>query len=203
MPKLKTQEQYLKDIINTHGDKYIYDKVEYTKKQNKVCIECKTHGIFWQIAADHLNGRGCPKCATENHRNYNLKDSLKEENRDKPLDFYLIELSKDEETFLKIGLSKEVKTRHRNIKNTSGYIVSDIMVFQCTVEEGTIIEDKILNSLKKKFKYKPSIKFPGYTECLHSECRNLVIKELGEILEKDFDRHPIVSKILDFTYGKK
>lgn len=203
MPKLKTQEQYLKDIIKVHGDKYIYDKVEYTKKQNKVCIGCKTHGEFWQIAADHLNGRGCSKCAIENHRNYNLKDSLKEENRDKPLDFYLIELSKDEETFLKIGLSKEVKTRHRNIKNTSGYNVSDIMIFQCTVEEGTIIEDKILNSLRKKFKYKPSIKFPGYTECLHSECRNLIIKELGEILENNFDRHPLVQQILDFTYGKK
>ena len=45
-----------------HGNKYIYDKVEYIDNKTKVCIICPEHGEFWQTPGDHLKGRGCPKC---------------------------------------------------------------------------------------------------------------------------------------------
>jgi hypothetical protein len=58
----KSTEQFIKDAINIHGDKYDYTCVEYTKAVNKVKIKCKYHGIFLQKAANHLNGNGCPRC---------------------------------------------------------------------------------------------------------------------------------------------
>lgn len=48
-----------------HGDKYDYSKVNYTKTINKVIIICPKHGEFEQAAHSHLNGNGCPICATE------------------------------------------------------------------------------------------------------------------------------------------
>ena len=48
---------------NIHGDKYDYSKVKYITANDKVCIICPEHGIFWQSPAVHINGKhGCPKC---------------------------------------------------------------------------------------------------------------------------------------------
>jgi very-short-patch-repair endonuclease len=46
-----------------HGDKYEYSEVNYTSAKNKVCITCKTHGIFEQTPTNHLTGFGCNLCA--------------------------------------------------------------------------------------------------------------------------------------------
>lgn len=62
---LKTTEQYIKECIEVHENRYDYSKVVYTGKENKVIIGCPKHGYFEQIAKVHLNGHGCPKCAVE------------------------------------------------------------------------------------------------------------------------------------------
>lgn len=62
MGKQKTTEQFIKESITKHGDKYDYSKVVYTKKDNKVIIICKRHGDFEQCANSHLLGYGCQKC---------------------------------------------------------------------------------------------------------------------------------------------
>lgn len=48
------------DIIHNH--KYNYELVEYKNGRTKVSIICKEHGIFYQKAANHLQGQGCPTC---------------------------------------------------------------------------------------------------------------------------------------------
>ena len=60
-----------------HGDKYDYSKVEYVTTHTKVCIICPEHGEFWQTPAQHLRGRGCPKCANIK-RNYKLRGNIVE-----------------------------------------------------------------------------------------------------------------------------
>ena len=60
-----TQEEFINEAREIHGDKYDYSKVEYKTKKDKVCIICPKHGEFWQIAQSHLSGHGCPKCAIE------------------------------------------------------------------------------------------------------------------------------------------
>ena len=59
---LKTKEQFIKESISIHGNKYDYSKVEYINNQTKVCIICPKHGEFWQAPYHHLNKHGCPYC---------------------------------------------------------------------------------------------------------------------------------------------
>lgn len=58
-------EEFIYKSKQIHGDKYDYSKVNYTKSSNKVTIICPKHGEFQQIAQDHLQSKGCPKCAYE------------------------------------------------------------------------------------------------------------------------------------------
>lgn len=46
-----------------HGDTYDYSRVIYIDSESSVEIICLEHGAFWQRAANHINGRGCKKCA--------------------------------------------------------------------------------------------------------------------------------------------
>ncbi len=59
--KLNTYE-FIKKATVKHGNKYDYSLVDYSNSHKKVKIKCKIHGVFEQIAADHLNGCGCKLC---------------------------------------------------------------------------------------------------------------------------------------------
>jgi hypothetical protein len=50
---------------SVHGDRYIYDRVDYVNNGSKVEIGCRVegHGYFWQTPSHHTtNARGCPRC---------------------------------------------------------------------------------------------------------------------------------------------
>lgn len=58
-----------KDFINisnkAHNNKYDYSITEYKLCKSKVEIICPIHGIFTQIAGDHMRGFGCKSCGSE------------------------------------------------------------------------------------------------------------------------------------------
>lgn len=58
----KTTEEFIRQAIDKHGEKYCYSKVEYKNNTTNVCIVCPEHGEFWQSPANHLKGHNCPKC---------------------------------------------------------------------------------------------------------------------------------------------
>ena len=62
--KKYTTEEFIQKCSLIHNNKYDYTKTEYTFSDEKVCIICPKHGEFWQIATDHIQGCGCPRCAT-------------------------------------------------------------------------------------------------------------------------------------------
>jgi len=63
-PNKTNSEQFIKKAKEIHGDEsYDYHLVNYTTSKNKVCIICKIHGEYSQIAQSHLQGKGCKKCA--------------------------------------------------------------------------------------------------------------------------------------------
>jgi len=62
MSKRLTTEQFIEKSRRIHGDKYGYDKVEYTNNKTKVVITCPIHGDFEQPPNAHLKGFGCNKC---------------------------------------------------------------------------------------------------------------------------------------------
>lgn len=63
-PKIKlTHEEYTERANEVHDNKYLYTSMKYISVQHKIDIICKTHGIFQQIAANHLfKCTGCPTC---------------------------------------------------------------------------------------------------------------------------------------------
>lgn len=59
----KTNEDFIKEAHQIHGDRYDYSKVNYNNSKKKVIIICSNHGEFLQTPDDHLNGCGCPRCS--------------------------------------------------------------------------------------------------------------------------------------------
>lgn len=55
-------EEFVAMAKSKHGERYSYEKVIYNGMHEKLCIICPEHGEFWQEAATHLRGCGCPIC---------------------------------------------------------------------------------------------------------------------------------------------
>ena len=64
----KTQEEFIREAVKVHGNKYDYSKVEYINTNTKISIICKFHSYkFNQYPSSHLKGHeGCDKCKSEN-----------------------------------------------------------------------------------------------------------------------------------------
>lgn len=58
-----TTATYIIKAKEIHGTTYDYSLVNYINKNTKISIICPVHGIFNQIAGDHLRGKGCSRCA--------------------------------------------------------------------------------------------------------------------------------------------
>jgi predicted nucleic acid-binding Zn-ribbon protein len=60
--KKYTQEEYIKEILKVHGNKFDISKVIYTGSNNYVTVICYEHGEFIIRASNFIKDRGCPKC---------------------------------------------------------------------------------------------------------------------------------------------
>jgi len=63
--KKLTTEEFIEKAKKIHGNRYDYSLVEYSGAKNKIRIICSEHGIFEQIATNHIgkgNESGCPMC---------------------------------------------------------------------------------------------------------------------------------------------
>ena len=59
----KTTKIVLEEIRAVHGDKFLYDKFEYTNCNTKVTVGCREHGYFEKWPNDlKKSTSGCPKC---------------------------------------------------------------------------------------------------------------------------------------------
>lgn len=62
----KSNEEFIKQAKEIHGDKYDYSKVDYRGNKSKVILICPKHGEFAVTPNKHISrGDGCPKCADE------------------------------------------------------------------------------------------------------------------------------------------
>lgn len=67
----KTTDEFIQDARKIHGDRYDYDSVDYASAFEYIIITCREHGPFRKIPNAHLNGQGCPKCASNVFRSSN------------------------------------------------------------------------------------------------------------------------------------
>ena len=60
--KIKTLKVFQEQAVKIHNNKYEY--LDYIRDDLKIKIRCPNHGVFKQMASNHLQGHGCSKCGT-------------------------------------------------------------------------------------------------------------------------------------------
>ena len=155
-------QDFISKAISRHGDTYDYSNVDYTGCRNPVKICCKEHGGFEQIPYYHLAGNGCPECGKISG-GYSASDYEKVCPNGSNL--YLLKPSSRHEMFYKIGISKDIADRMREISRTSGYNVE--LLESCFHISAKVIYnlESLMHNLFSDFKYSPKVNFQGYTEC--------------------------------------
>jgi len=159
-------EEFIKRSIEIHGSFYDYSLVEYVNNSSKVKIICPEHGLFEQLPASHMNGNSCWECAA-NKRHWNYK-AYCESNPDfgsRAGNVYLLKLSNEEESFLKVGVSIGILNRFAKYRK-DGFIIDVLFVYETTAFKSSVIEIDVLKFIKdNNFKIMPKTDFSGRTEC--------------------------------------
>ena len=182
---LKTNEQWINDFKDVHGNKYDYSLVDCKKWNDKIKIICPVHGEFSQEANSHMQGNGCFKCSIEK----NTKSGLK---RGKNLyRFYFVKFYNEDFSFLKIGVTSEtVHKRCLRICRETGMsyeLFKELLFYDYdkASEFESLIKQKLPNY---DFDYKNYglSKFKGHMECrlpinfnAINEIINSTIKDIG------------------------
>ncbi len=102
-----------------HKNKYDYSLVDYKNSKDKVKIICPIHGIFEQVAGEHIRGKGCKKCAMDyfkiDTKIFIERSNLKHKNK---YDYSLVDYknSKDKVKIIcpKHGIFKQSPAKHIN-----------------------------------------------------------------------------------------
>jgi len=122
MPRRKTKEDFIKQAIEIHRDKYDYSKVNYINTETKVLIICKEHGEFEQTPHSHIGERanGCSKCSKKYSPNNNeFIKKAKKIHKDK-YDYSKVEYKNSKEKIIIIckehGEFEQVASSHLNGK---------------------------------------------------------------------------------------
>lgn len=69
------KETIIEKAKKVHEDRYDYSKVVDTVSTQKICVICPTHGEFWQLLPNHLQGHGCPLCGDERSGTFHLSNT--------------------------------------------------------------------------------------------------------------------------------
>lgn len=169
--KRKGSVQFIKEASFRHNNKYSYENVKLKNLKEYVIISCPHHGLFTQLASNHLLGAGCVECNKRGWSKSIWSKFCKLNNKKSFL--YFVQLYNNYESFYKIGITTNINSR----LNKLGYKYNVLKLIESPPEYTYDLENKI----KRKFKYLkyiPQVKFPGYTECFKSK------KEILKYLER-------------------
>lgn len=59
------QATFIAAALARHAGRYDYSRVAYVNAHTPVAIQCPEHGEFLQSPTNHMQGKGCPRCAAE------------------------------------------------------------------------------------------------------------------------------------------
>ena len=161
-------DSFTKEASVKHGNKYKYFAESFTKLESKTKISCKEHGVFWQEAALHKMGSGCPSCVVTGFKPH------------KPGFFYLLKSN----GIIKVGITSDFERRLSSINRSSclNFEVYSSIYF----EEGFVAQELERLVLKYlKINYPPMTdKFDGSTECFFTDDHYKILSEVQNIYFK-------------------
>lgn len=190
-----TKEQFIKQALIKHANKYNYEKINYINMSTHINIICKKHGEFIQIPSNHISRKsGCPKCNGGSLFNKEWFISQANLIHNNMYDYKLVEYINNK-TKVKIicsvhGMYEQAPVFHIHRKNGCP---------KCKSSQG----EKMVNFLLKK----ENIKY--YTEYSFDDCLSPLGKKLkfdfflprlNVVIEYDGIQH---QKPIDFFGGEK
>jgi len=161
-----SQSQFLKNVIEKHGEKYDLTNIEYNGINEIVKVGCPIHGEFETVAYYLSQGRGCQKCvglAGLNH--YSEEQISKLGLSEIACILYSIKLidKTNNQTIYKIGITtKGIEYRFESLKRTHTIEIIDFK--ESSLSECKLLEIKLLKD-NLEYKLIPENKFSGFTEC--------------------------------------
>ncbi len=190
-----THVQFIERAHKIHDNKYEYLDT-YVNSQSLINITCTIHGEFQQYPYLHLLGHGCPHCRHKFNKRIPSKQSggngcysiryfeKYPENIEIKGFLYVLELTIEDQQYIKIGITKNIKSRLRNYTKFNG---KEVAIIENSLYNVFLIEQKLLFQLSKERKILNP--FPGYTECITYSPQNI-----NEILEYLHQYNPFVFK---------
>lgn len=168
-------DEFIRRGQEHHGDKYDYSQVNYVNNSTKVIIICPEHGPFEQLAASHMDGRECFDCSLhERHWNYKARCAQNSDFANTVGKLYLIKLTNEVESFLKVGVSVGFLNRLAKYRQ-DGFTVKVLKTYEDVASVIAEKEYEILKFIKiNNLKYFPTTNFAGRTECAALESEDLI-----------------------------
>ena len=162
MASTRTQNMFLIEARNIHGDRFDYSLSVYKRSHDKMIITCKIHGDFKQTPASHLQGVGCAKCGYELTA-WNKTAYINCSKKNGSSCVYLIMCFNASECFYKVGItSTDINYRFKKSKMPYDYEVLSSITHGASLDWE---DEKKIHKMLRSFKYIPNIPFGGMTEC--------------------------------------
>jgi hypothetical protein len=194
--KTHTTSDFVAAAELVHGTSYDYSYVLYRAAREPVSIICPMHGPFSQTPDNHLAGKGCMPCGLASGvatRLETMKKNGTNSGRYSPVFFavnkhyenvyglfYCVRLYNDNESFLKIGITKnEIRTRFGSATGRGNYLFEVVFTLRNYIVLLYQLEQGLLR-LFNSWKYKPISEFGGDTECLRYECLPLITEACNQ-----------------------
>lgn len=163
LSKRLTQDIFIKRSSEIHNYKFDYSKVVFETTTSKVVIICPEHGKFLQTPNNHLRGHGCIKCVDRvSHTVGFMREGFINKYKTQATILYIIALRKENESFIKVGITGQSLSSRWVGKNI--YKVIPFLQIKNSPDKTWDLE-KWLHEKLEGYKYIPQNIFPGHTEC--------------------------------------
>jgi hypothetical protein len=162
-----------------HCRKYDYAHVNYVNAFTPVTIVCPNHGKFKQTPNNHMQGRGCIKCAIGalpggySVATFEERPDLKDR-----LGFlYVSEITDGNTTFIKIGITVQPPQYRLSRIKSAGLQYNILKIREYSLYQAFLTEQKIIQELSDS-RFYPNTKFEGYTECFRRDSISRILQML-------------------------
>lgn len=170
-----TTEYFIAKSEAHHKGRYDYSLVDMSKVigvMSKVPIICKTHGVFEQLAGDHMQGCGCRYCAPYGY------------NSDTTGSLYVLSSN----AYTKIGITnRDVPHRLKQL-NAGAHSQEFEIVHAIKFSDGAVpraLESKLLKHFRESYS-QPTTKFDGSTECFINLSTDTVLQKIVEFCSEHY-----------------
>jgi hypothetical protein len=189
--KTGSTDEFIEKAKQVHGNRYSYDKTQYTLNHKPVIITCSEHGDFPQAPSNHLSGAGCPKCAERLVAQKQTSNTEEFINKAKKVhgDKYTydnVDYKKSKEDVIitcpKLGHGDFLQQPNTHLLGSG--------CPKCSESKGELIVTKILNTLKIQF-----VREKKFEDCkgIGKYCRQLkfdfYLPEFNSVIEYDGKQH--------------